>query len=142
MDEDRVRDETPPRQGEVDRPVELVLRFARAGHEAGYPTADLEDRLVVLARAVGHDDAQVSATPTLVEVSLGSIPAQRSYTIRVRPPAVDLDAIARLDELVQDVVGGRLDAERALAELADIRDNPSPARGPSSSPRMRLPGPP
>lgn len=110
--------------GDVDRTVELVLRFARAGHEAGYPTADLEERLLGLARAVGQADAQVSATPTLVEVSLRSIPEQRSYTIRVRPRAVDLDAIARLDELIQDVVDGRRDAERALDPLAAIRDQP------------------
>ena len=101
-----------------------MLRFARAGHEAGYPTADLEERLLGLARAVGQADAQISATPTLVEVSLGSIPEQRSYTIRVRPRAVDLDAIARLDELIQDVVDGRRDAERALDALATIRDQP------------------
>jgi uncharacterized membrane protein YjjP (DUF1212 family) len=124
VDEEPTRDATPVLQSDVDRPVELVLGFARAGHEAGYPTADLEERLLVLARAVGQADAQISATPTLVEVSLGSIPEQRSYTIRVRPRAVDLDAIARLDELVQDVVDGRLDAERALAALADIREQP------------------
>ena len=44
-------------------------------------------------------------------------------TRSVRPPAVDLDAIARLDELVQDVVGRRVDAERALAALDDIREH-------------------
>lgn len=105
----------------VDRSVELVLKFAGAGHAAGYPTADLEERLLALARATGQPDAQISATPTLVEVSLGSIPDQRSYTIRVRPRAVDLDAIAGLDELVEDVVAGRLDAEQALA---GIREKP------------------
>ena len=110
--------------GDFDRPVELVLGFAHAGHAAGYPTADLEERLLVLARAVGEVDAQVSATPTLVEVSLGSIPEQRSYTIRVRPRPVDLAAIARLDELVQDVAGGRIAAEHALAALAEVRDHP------------------
>ena len=124
MDQKPTRAATPIAEGEVDRSVELVLRFARAGHEAGYPTADLEERLVVLARAVGQAEAQISATPTLVEVSLGSIPEQRSFTIRVRPRAVDLDAIARLDELVQDVVAARLDVERTLATLAHIRRHP------------------
>ena len=124
MDEQPPPDGMPVPRAGVDRPVELVLGFAHAGHAAGYPTADLEERLLVLARAVGQADAQISATPTLVEVSLGSIPDQRSYTIRVRPRPVDLDAIARLDELVQDIAGGRLGVERALATVADIRDDP------------------
>jgi uncharacterized membrane protein YjjP (DUF1212 family) len=42
----------------------------------------------------------------------------------VRPTSVDLDAIARLDELVQDVLDGRLDADAALAALADIEAEP------------------
>jgi uncharacterized membrane protein YjjP (DUF1212 family) len=109
---------------DVDLPVELVLRFARAGHEAGYPAADLEERVLALAQAVGHVEAEISATPTVVEVSLGSIARQRSYSLRVQPRAVDLDAIARLDALVLDVLMGRLDAAGALRALADIRAHP------------------
>jgi uncharacterized membrane protein YjjP (DUF1212 family) len=111
-------------EADVDPPVELVLRFARAGHEAGYPAADLEERVLALGRAVGHEEAQVSATPTVVEVSIGSMARQRSYTLRVRPQAVDLDAIARLDDLVLDVLAGRLDTADALRGLAEIRAHP------------------
>jgi hypothetical protein len=42
----------------------------------------------------------------------------------VRPTQVDLDAIARLDELVQDAVDGRLDADCARAALREVQDNP------------------
>jgi uncharacterized membrane protein YjjP (DUF1212 family) len=103
-----------------DAPTEFLLRFARAGHDAGYSTAELEDRLQALARSLGHKEAQISATPTLVDISLGSIPGQRSYALRVRPTAVDLDAIARLDRLVQEVVDRPLTAEPALAALAEF----------------------
>jgi uncharacterized membrane protein YjjP (DUF1212 family) len=107
---------------QADGPAtELLLRFARAGHDAGYPTADLEERLIVLADALGLTGTQVSATPTTVDLSLGSLPDQRSYTVRVRPTPVDLDALARLDDLVDDVVDRRLDADAALAELAAIQ---------------------
>jgi len=77
-----------------------------------------------LAEALGLRGAEISATPTLVEISLGSIPQQRSYSLRVTPTQVDLDAVARLDDLVQDVLGGRIDAPGALARLADIRAQP------------------
>jgi uncharacterized membrane protein YjjP (DUF1212 family) len=107
-----------------DWAVEFLIRFARTGHEAGYPTADLEDRVVALARSLEVEGIQVSATPTLVEVSFGFIPHQQTFTLRVRPAAVDLDAIARLDDLVHDVIEGRADAIQALGELDEIKSNP------------------
>jgi uncharacterized membrane protein YjjP (DUF1212 family) len=104
--------------------TELLLRFARVGHDSGYPTADLEERLLALADALGVPGAEISATPTVVEVSVGSLADQRSYTLRVRPKDVDLDAIARLDELVQDVLVGLLEPPEALAAIARVRDEP------------------
>jgi uncharacterized membrane protein YjjP (DUF1212 family) len=70
------------------------------------------------------EGVQISATPTIVEISLGALPHQRTFTLRVRPSPVDLDAIARLDDLVQDVLAGRLDAGAALAALTDITSHP------------------
>jgi len=110
--------------------IELLLRFARAGHRAGYPTADLEERLLALAAYVGIDGAEVSATPTLIELSVGAFPEQRSFSLRVRPAPVDLDAIARLDEVVQDVMEAKLDAEGALAAVADVEAHPLRRRWP------------
>jgi uncharacterized membrane protein YjjP (DUF1212 family) len=104
--------------------AELLIEFARAGHDAGYPTADLEERVLALADAFGVADVAVSATPTLVEVSLGPLPRQRSYSLRVRPTPVDLDAIARLDGLVQDALDGRLDEAGALVALGHIQHTP------------------
>jgi uncharacterized membrane protein YjjP (DUF1212 family) len=103
--------------GTGDRAAELVLRFARAGHEAGYPTADLEERVVALAETLRLDETQISATPTRVDVSFGTGSQQRSFALRVKPSGVDLDAIARLDELVRDVLEERVDSEEALARL-------------------------
>lgn len=104
--------------------VELLLRFAEAAHEAGYPTADLEERVIALARALGVTGTQVSATPTLVELSLGSLPDQRTYTLRVRPPAADLDAIARLDDLVRAGLDAPADPGLVLAALEELRATP------------------
>jgi uncharacterized membrane protein YjjP (DUF1212 family) len=104
--------------------VEFLLRFARFGHDAGYPTADLEEREIALAEHFGFVGAQISATPTLVDVSLGSLAAQRSFTLRVRPTSVDLDAIARLDDLVRQVLDGEIDAPAALAALEEVEARP------------------
>ena len=107
-----------------DASAELLIEFARAGHDAGYPTADLEERVLALADAFRLAGTEVSATPTLVAVSLGPLPHQRSYSLRVRPKPVDLDAIARLDGLVQDALGGRLAVDEALASLREIQSKP------------------
>jgi uncharacterized membrane protein YjjP (DUF1212 family) len=104
--------------------ADFLLRFARAAHEAGYPSAELEERVLAVARALGLEGVQVSATPTVVEVAFGALPHQQAYTLRVRPRAVDLDAVARLDDLVQDALDGRLDAAGALDALAEIRGRP------------------
>src|SRR5580765_661527 len=104
--------------------VEFLLTFARIAHRAGYPTADLEERLGSLADALGLEAAQISATPTLVELSFGSLPRQRSFTLRVRPTGVDLDAIARLEDLAGDVGEGRIGVGVALDRLAAIEATP------------------
>jgi uncharacterized membrane protein YjjP (DUF1212 family) len=117
-------EEPRPLGAAPDAATELLIRFARAGHDAGYPTADLEERVLALAGAFGLADVEVSATPTLVDVSLGSLPHQRSYSLRVRPTTVDLDAIARLDGFVEDALDGRLDADDALRRLGEIQENP------------------
>jgi len=121
---------TQTRAGASDAEVELLVGFARVGHDAGYPTADLEGRVIALSKALGFEDAQVSATPTIVDVSLGALPDQRTFTLRVRPTPVDLDAIARLDQLVHDVVDGRVDPDAALVQLAEIEGRPLDWRWP------------
>jgi uncharacterized membrane protein YjjP (DUF1212 family) len=104
--------------------VELLLRFTRAGHEAGYPAADLEERALGLAQAVGLEETQISVTPTVIDLTVGSMRAQHSYTLRVRPGTVDLDRLARLDDLVRDVLERRLGIDRALASLEAIHHEP------------------
>jgi len=104
--------------------VEFLLRFARIAHRAGYPTADLEERLGLLAEALGLDAAQISATPTLVELSFGSLPRQRSYALRVRPTTVDLDAIERLEDVARGVSERRIAVDAALELLSEIEAKP------------------
>src|SRR3954447_3021409 len=102
------------RPAPLQRSVEVVLEFARIGHEAGYPTAELEERVAALGRSLGIHDVEISVTPTVVDVALGPLAQQHSYSIRVHPAAVDLNAIARLDELVHDVLHRGVDADAAL----------------------------
>ena len=107
----------------ADAAVDLLLRLARVAHRAGYPTADLEERVRVLAGSF-ELTAQVSATPTLVEISLGSLAQQSTYTLRVAPAAVDLAAIARIDDLIRDVLDRRVEIPAARAALDELAAGP------------------
>jgi uncharacterized membrane protein YjjP (DUF1212 family) len=87
--------------------IEFMLRFADAGHHAGYPSADLEARVLKLAESSGIEDAQISATPTIIELSFGPIRTSgRSRSASSRPQS--LDALSRLDELVLRMLDHRL----------------------------------
>ncbi len=120
---------TPTASGRTIHPpnestVEFLLGFAGVAHRAGYPTSDLKDLFGSLATALGLEAAQISATPTLLELSFGLLPHQRSYTLRVRPTGVDLDAIGRLEDLARDAIDGRLTVAAALAGLEEIEARP------------------
>jgi uncharacterized membrane protein YjjP (DUF1212 family) len=108
----------------TDSEVELLLEFAQLAHRAGYPTSDLEERLGSLAAALGLEAPQISATPTLVELSFGSLSRQRSYTLRVRPTGVDLDAIGRLEDLARAITDGQITPGSAIDQLAQIDARP------------------
>jgi uncharacterized membrane protein YjjP (DUF1212 family) len=103
-----------------ERTDELLLRFTRAAHRAGFPSDDLERRVEELGDALGREVA-VSATPTLVEIALGAFPRQRTSTLRVAPQPVDLDLVGRLDELAARVRSRSIDTETALEELDAVR---------------------
>ena len=95
----------------------FLVRFARAGQAAGYSTTELEQRVEALGPALGMPAVEVAAVPTEVQLSLGELPRQQVHTLRVRPAPIDLGAISQLDDLVRDVLDGRLESREALAAL-------------------------
>jgi len=108
-----------------DQAVELLLHFARSTSEAGgYPSSELEPRILELAHAMGLHSVQVSATPTVINLTVGPIPNQQVYVLRVQPRDVDLYSIGRLDEIAATVAAGRLDRRRALAEIDQLGQHP------------------
>ncbi len=108
-----------------DQAVELLLHFARSTSEAGgYPSSELEPRILELAHAIGLHSVQVSATPTVINLTVGPIPNQQVYVLRVQPRPVDLYSIGRLDEIAATVADGRVDHRRALAEIDQLGRHP------------------
>ena len=88
--------------------TELLVRFARAGHMAGYTTNELEDRVATLALRLGVPMVEVSAAPTSVQVAVGPIARQEVHTLRVRPAPVE-EATRRVDDQRVRAVARELD---------------------------------
>ena len=108
------------------------------GTRPGYPTADLEERVLALASRGGSRGPQISVTPTVIDLTVGSLRAQRSYTLRVRPSTVDLDASRGWTTSSRTYSTGRLGTDRR-ARLAggNARRSRCDGRGRSCSPPMR-----
>jgi uncharacterized membrane protein YjjP (DUF1212 family) len=100
--------------------ADFLLRFANVGHEAGYSTAELEERIISLAHSLGVEQIQVSVTPTVVEMSLGPLAHQHTYTLRVVPSPIRLGRISDLDDLVRDILDESLGSDVALERLDAI----------------------
>ena len=106
-----------------DSAVEFLIRFVRVGHEAGYPTADLEDRSG--SRSIAWTDGRPGLRDADAGRGLARIAPAPAHVHGPRTSRrVDLDAIARADDLVQDVLAGRLDPDAGLTALADIKSRP------------------
>jgi uncharacterized membrane protein YjjP (DUF1212 family) len=105
--------------------IELLLQFTRLAHEAGsYPANALELRITGLAQAIGLDQVQVHASPTAVILTVGSIPNQHVYMLRVQPRPVDVDTICRLDGIAAAVTRGRVDCACAITQLEELSRHP------------------
>lgn len=108
--------------GERD-PVAFLVRLGRALHAAGSPAHRLEDALGHVARATGLE-AQFFSTPTSIFAAFGPSTNQRMVLARVVPGDSDLERLADLDELLEDVVRGAVDEDEADRRLTAIEDRP------------------
>lgn len=104
--------------------VELLLEFTRSAHEAGYPANELETRVIELAEVLGLDSVQVSATPTIVNLTVGSILHQRVYVLRVQPHPVDLRVIGRLDKIAKEIASDAVDLRSAREAIEELHRHP------------------
>ncbi|MCH9687746.1 MAG: threonine/serine exporter family protein [Deltaproteobacteria bacterium] len=104
-----------------DISTRVLLALAQALHEHGTPAHRLEDSLARVARALELHTAQFLSTPTAMHLAFGDGAGQRVYLCRATSERVDLATLGQLDEIVDDIVAGRLAATGALARLEALR---------------------
>jgi len=108
--------------------VGFVLRLARAMHAYGYPAHRVEGALGEVARRLKLT-AQFFSTPTSFMASFGVLERQSTYLIRVEPGDVDLGKSADIEDIIREVVDGRVTLAEGSAALERVHAAP-PRYGP------------
>ena len=93
--------------------VAFLLTLARALHRYGTPAHRLEAAMTTLAEKLGIT-GQFFALPTSLQASFGDPPDTQAHLMRVDPGEVNLEKLARLDAIAEQVARGRLPVDRAL----------------------------
>jgi len=103
----------------------LAADAARLVLESGGETYRAEDVAVAVASALGGAEAECYATPTGVTISFASYDGRvHSIVRRIKKRSMNLERVARVDELSRDLAAGRLDYDGASLELGRIEALP------------------
>lgn len=114
----------PPRDDEPRAPaVELVMDIGSALHRYGAPAHRIESLLTAVSARLGLE-ARFYSTPTAILASFGPPEALRTGFIRVNPGEIDIERLARLDQLTQAVIFGEYDVAQAQMHLEAILSAP------------------
>lgn len=100
----------------------LVIEFGRAVHRYGAPAHRLEEALVHLSRGLGLKGEFFSTPTSLIAAFEGG----HTTLVRVDPGDIDLEKLALLDGVVDDVVLKQVSPEEALARVQAIVEAPPP----------------
>ncbi|GHE79942.1 threonine/serine ThrE exporter family protein [Thalassotalea profundi] len=107
---------------------QFIIRLGKALHKFGTPAYRLEDHLQTVAKNLGVD-ANFVITPTSLTFMLADEnPDHQEYNhiVRVKPGDLDLGALARTDELVDELSSGQRTLEEAIERLDEIANKPNP----------------
>lgn len=106
----------------------FIIRLGKALHKFGTPAYRLEDHLQTVAKNLGLD-ANFVITPTSLTFMLADgDPDHQEYNhiVRVKPGDLDLGALARTDELVDELSSGQRTLTEAMERLDEIVNKPNP----------------
>jgi uncharacterized membrane protein YjjP (DUF1212 family) len=87
--------------------ITFVLALGNALHRYGTPAHRLEEALMVCCRRLDLD-AEVFTTPTTIIMSFGARHELRTRMMRVEGAELDMDKLARIDDLADRVASAKL----------------------------------
>jgi uncharacterized membrane protein YjjP (DUF1212 family) len=102
--------------GDSQAHVALLLKFARLLAEAGLPAHRVEENVLQLAQRFGTP-VEVFAVPTNVWLSFPRPDGPAAFMQRVHAGPVDLERLAQLSSVADDVIRGRATGNEANARI-------------------------
>jgi uncharacterized membrane protein YjjP (DUF1212 family) len=101
--------------------IDFIVELGTALHRYGTPAHRLEAALSSMAATLDLE-AQILTTPTSIMVGFGGPGNQRTALIRVEPGAHNLEKLAAVDMLAEQVASRDITPEAAVVELHRIKE--------------------
>ncbi|QBG35363.1 threonine/serine ThrE exporter family protein [Litorilituus sediminis] len=105
----------------------FIIRLGKALHKLGSTAYRLEDNLLSIAKFLDIR-ASFIITPTALTFILSDDEDDQQYNhlVRVTPGEIDLGSLARIDELVDELINGERTLEEAIERLKEVNKKPPP----------------
>jgi uncharacterized membrane protein YjjP (DUF1212 family) len=105
----------------------FIIRLGKALHKLGSTAHRLEDNLLSIARFLDIR-ASFIITPTALTFILSDDEDDQQYNhlVRVTPGEIDLGSLARIDELVDELINGERTLDEAIERLKEVDRKPPP----------------
>jgi len=105
----------------------FIIRLGKALHKLGSTAYRLEDNLLSIAKFLDIR-ASFIITPTALTFILSDDEDDQQYNhlVRVTPGEIDLGSLARIDELVDELVNGERTLDEAIERLTEINRKEPP----------------
>ncbi len=105
----------------------FIIRLGKALHKLGSTAYRLEDNLLSIAKFLDIR-ASFIITPTALTFILSDDEDDQQYNhlVRVTPGDIDLGSLARIDELVDELINGERTLEEAIERLKEVNKKPPP----------------
>ncbi len=105
----------------------FIIRLGKALHKLGSTAYRLEDNLLSIAHFLDIR-ASFIITPTALTFILSDDEDDQQYNhlVRVIPGEIDLGSLARIDELVDELINGERTLDEAIERLKEVNNKPPP----------------
>ncbi len=105
----------------------FIIRLGKALHKLGSTAYRLEDNLLSIAKFLDIR-ASFIITPTALTFILSDDEDDQQYNhlVRVTPGEIDLGSLARIDELVDELINGERTLDEAIDRLTEVNNRPAP----------------